>query len=401
MIYREAAKYLDDGAGTLRNRIYNSNGKQQNLKQLKQVYALVSEALKYRTAITQIIAASQMMKVERRMNANVALVMVYDLLFGQKRLNCGRCPEKEAVLRHKTRLNAELVKYRLKHPKLTDEREDEVPVRWIRDNSGSDAVHKMFKRLGLTEVGTWAKVGLKNWYRDTIIPDLYAIHPSISMAKLPEYAKGEIIVQDRASCIPVTIMAPRADGVYIDSCAAPGNKTSQLAAKARKVYAFERDPKRAKTLEKMLATARLASNVEVKVQDFLQFPVLDEPIAGLIVDPSCSGSGIFRATTASKERLTSLGEFQYLIMLHALQFDAEKVVYSTCSIHAEEDEHVVKRLLETPEVASKWQLAPQERALPNWPRRGIDGLDGCIRVEPRTDGGIGFFAACFERRPAE
>lgn len=409
MIYREAARYLEDAAGTLRNRIYNSKScKPQDVRELKQIYALTCETIRHRTALTQVIKSSQMLVKERKLNLNVALVMAYDLLLGQGRLSCGKCPEKDAILRHKTRLNGELVKYKLKHPKLAESsNSDEPPVRWIRTNlkiSSDQATLYLFKRLHLAEVTTWQKVGFKNWHRDSLIPNLFAIHPSISMDKLPEYNEGKIIVQDRASCIPVTLMDPESNGVYIDACAAPGNKTSQLAAVSRKVIAFERDPKRAKTLAKMLETAKLSDLVEIQVMDFTHYEPTEDYIDGLIVDPSCSGSGIFRSTTTTPERLQKLSEFQYLITLHALKFNAGKVVYSTCSIHPEEDENVVQKLLDTPEVSAKWELADRARALPEWSRRGLDTdlskkrFEGCIRVEPRTDGGIGFFAACFIRK---
>lgn len=409
MIYREAARYLEDAAGTLRNRIYNSGpSKSQDLRQLKQIYALSCETIRHKTALTHIINSSQMLLKERKLTLNVALVMVYDLLLGQGRLNCGKCFEKDAVLRHKTRLHGELVKYKLKHPQLAEtSNSDEPPVRWLRTNlmiSNDQATLDLFKRLQLTEVSAWQKVSTKNWHRDSFIPNLFAIHPSISMNKLPEYREGKIIVQDRASCIPVTLMNPEPKGVYIDACAAPGNKTSQLAAVSRKVTAFERDPKRAKTLAKMLETAKLSDRVDIQIKDFTHYEPTDEYIDGLIVDPSCSGSGIFRSTTTTPERLQKLSEFQYLIMLHALKFNAGKVVYSTCSIHPEEDENVIQKLLDTPEVSMKWELANKADSLPKWPRRGLEkdlsenNFDSCIRVEPRTDGGIGFFAACFVRK---
>lgn len=51
---------------------------------------------------------------------NVALLMVYDLLLSKSgRITAKKSLAKEAVLRHKTRLKAELVKYKVKH-KITD-----------------------------------------------------------------------------------------------------------------------------------------------------------------------------------------------------------------------------------------------------------------------------------------
>lgn len=47
---------------------------------------------------------------------NVALLMVYDLLLSKSgRITSKKSLSKEAVLRHKTRLKAELVKYKVKH----------------------------------------------------------------------------------------------------------------------------------------------------------------------------------------------------------------------------------------------------------------------------------------------
>ncbi|KNC30271.1 hypothetical protein FF38_09739 [Lucilia cuprina] len=83
-------------------------------------------------------------------------------------------------------------------------------------------------------------------------------------------------------------------------------------------------------------------------------------------------------------------------MLHALGFDANLVVYSTCSIHEEENELVVQRLLENEEVKGKWELCGRDEVLPKWERRGLGDMQGCVRVENTVDGGIGFFAACFK-----
>lgn len=84
------------------------------------------------------------------------------------------------------------------------------------------------------------------------------------------------------------------------------------------------------------------------------------------------------------------------MLRHALRFGARRVVYSTCSIHREEDEEVVKLALDSSE--GRYTLVP---ALPAWPRRGDTSVfaeaDRCVRVDPDADGMTGFFVACFER----
>lgn len=88
-----------------------------------------------------------------------------------------------------------------------------------------------------------------------------------------------------------------------------------------------------------------------------------------------------------EERLKNLSEFQISIIEHAMkckvlpiyysnsQFiilcivpKAKRIVYSTCSIHAEENEHVVKAILKN---NPQFELAKRDSVLPTWHRRGI------------------------------
>jgi putative methyltransferase len=73
-----------------------------------------------------------------------------------------------------------------------------------------------------------------------------------------------------------------------------------------------------------------------------------------------------------KERLESLADFQVKALLHAFTFPkVKKVVYSTCSKHAEENEFVVQRVLESQSI---FGLA--SHVFPQWSRRGLPLLDG-------------------------
>ena len=95
---------------------------------------------------------------------------------------------------------------------------------------------------------------------DSNVPDLLAFSPHcpIQSTFKEEYASGAIILQDKASAIPVVLLDPPRGAHVLDACAAPGNKTIQLAAAvgpAGHVVAVERDEKRAETLRQMVKKA--------------------------------------------------------------------------------------------------------------------------------------------------
>ncbi len=261
-------------------------------------------------------------------------------------------------------------------------------------------------------------------FLDTVIPNLLALPPNADVSTMPAYVSGALFIQDKASCFPALLLDPRpTDGHIIDACAAPGNKTTHLAALISASYdglghdalrsciiAFERDAERAVTLSKMVKRAGATSIVELRAAtDFLAVDPRDPGLAkvgALLLDPSCSGSGIVgrdeddsgtfmalpeRSTSQSETlprrhkrkrkgnvernepaikqlvseepadagasrasdargsieaRLEALSSFQLTLLKHAMSFPAaRKIVYSTCSEHWIENEGVVLRAL--------------------------------------------------------
>ena len=166
--------------------------------------------------------------------------------------------------------------------------------------------------------------------------------------------------------------------VVIDACAAPGNKSVQLAElmdNAGTLFAFDRDPSRFAMLSEQLEKHYVANSTAV-CADFLCIPSTataagEAPRARdlnlsaeqlelcaladyILVDPSCSGSGIVtrldsiidgaigESEAAHASRLRRLSGFQLRLVLHALSFEhVRRVVYSTCSAFREENECVV------------------------------------------------------------
>ncbi|KAL5504035.1 hypothetical protein ACEPAH_8108 [Sanghuangporus vaninii] len=412
-------------------------------KDRKRTAALVIETLKYKAVLSDVIRAADLLKHERQKltSPNLALLLVHDLLLSKGKIQASDGPIKQAVLRHKIRLQSELTKIQVRRGAKSvtelaqegDTRADLIP-RYVRVNtliwSTEDAV-RHFVSQGYKEEGD-PLTSKKAFQRDQHISDLILFHPSTPFNDSPLLDSGKIILQDKASCFPAVILSPPAHGnaYVIDATAAPGNKTTLLSAlmKGRgKLYAFERDKKRFSTLKKMVARAH-CGNVEPTNADFLAADPHDarySRVSHILVDPSCSGSGIVNRLDhlleigepsledendldAQEERLQKLAAFQLSMIKHAMKFPAvEKIVYSTCSVHAAENEDVVSQALASDEAKNgNFFLADRGEVLPTWPRRGLPErmrvfniqAESLIRCIPGDDHTNGFFVSCFIRK---
>lgn len=431
-LYFEASKTLDSldaRAGSIKGVLATLPEKDR-----KRTSALVIETLKYKAVLTQVINETNLLKDERKKitSMNLALVLVHDVLLAGG-IQAGDGPIKQAILRHKTRLNGEFQRIKIKRGVKSnlelahngDDRAAQIP-RYVRVNTlmwASDHAMNAFISNGydLTDPFTSSR----SFAQDEHIPNLLLFSPQTTFHDDPLYKSGKIILQDKASCFPAVVLSPPSrEGTYvIDATAAPGNKTSHLSAimgNKGKLFAFERDRKRFKTLEMMLSKAG-CQNVETLNLDFLTVDPQDEAyckVTHILLDPSCSGSGIVNRldhlleTEAENEsekgeRLTKLAAFQLVMIKHAMKFPAVKrIVYSTCSVHATENEHVVRDALKSEEAESGgFKLEAPENVLPQWKRRGLpEEMDNpsdaasLIRCSPSGDATNGFFVSCFVRR---
>lgn len=191
-------------------------------------------------------------------------------------------------------------------------------VRWVRINTLRTTMEeqlqtifsefKMVPNLSeITKVSTSAANTERLVYGDRHIPNLLAVPRKLDLTGTVAYQEGHIIFQDKASCFPAYLLdISSTDGDIIDACAAPGNKTSHLAsflppraksaAGQRRIWAIERDKERALTLEKMIQWTGAKHLVMIDAaKDFTQLNPLDRRysrVEAILLDPSCSGSGI-------------------------------------------------------------------------------------------------------------
>jgi len=174
------------------------------------------------------------------------------------------------------------------------------------------------------------------------------------------------------------------------------------------MIAIERDIKRCKTLRSLMQKFG-ADNIQIYNKDFLDLnPNEFLEVEYIILDPSCSGSGIFHRSGQpgkedSPERIEKLASFQTKLLRHALSFPSiKRVAYSTCSIHKRENEDVAMEVLRgSVNFEPVKSFALKDNCIPDWERRGLseygDEASKFIRSKPVDDLGIGFFVAIFER----
>ncbi|KAI1861336.1 uncharacterized protein JN550_010866 [Neoarthrinium moseri] len=468
-LYYETAEVLSLPAstgGSLKSRVF---GKKDHKTAPQQIYALAAETCKWSSVLKEVIENADILRLERKLTPVLALLLVHDLLLSKGGIALPASHGLRASIeRHKARLASELTRARIKRKAASiDALRQQVEAesakstpqhpRWVRVNAllssleeQLESTFKAFERV--YAIGDVTLTSKNSLYIDEHVPNLIAITPSFQIIKTNAYKTGAIILQDKASCFPAYLLDPHVeDGDIIDSCAAPGNKTTHLASiisshtpetdgRPPKVFAFERNPHRAKTLESMVKLAGGNKIIHVTPrQDFLKVDPqhkLYKNVGCLLLDPSCSGSGIVgrevlpiihlpeakdsvaprpknkedrkrkrapddtaepearvlidddgQQTVVSSEqelqaRLDTLSSFQLMLLEHAFKFPAAKrITYSTCSIHSQENEQVVMKALHSNVARARgWRILTRDRqvrGMKEWPVRGtIDGADG-------------------------
>lgn len=200
----------------------------------------------------------------------------------------------------------------------------DVQARYVRWNPNIDAsraedwslpalhAHLATKGFTLSDKAVYP-VPSGVYFMDPHLPEYLLVFPAETnwWAGDRWYESGAVVLQDKASCFPAAVIMDgwdEAEGQCIDGTAAPGNKTSLMSAlmgNRGTLHAFEMSAHRFKTLEKMLGRAG-CENVAATRGDFTQSdPEAYPDVTRILLDPSCSGSGIVNRL----DYLVEQGEF--------------------------------------------------------------------------------------------
>ena len=161
----------------------------------------------------------------------------------------------------------------------------------------------------------------------------------------PGYPAGAFTPQSRASQLVAGVVDPQPGERVLDLCAAPGGKTTHLAALMHdegEIVAVERHPRRARALR---ATAQRmhASSVRVIAADARTLAP-DERFDRVLLDPPCSGLGTLQSHPDLRWRVTPAAIVRLAADQEALLAAARRalrpggvLVYSVCTISQAEE----------------------------------------------------------------
>merc|ERR1719234_1045693 len=250
--------------------------------------------------------------------------------------------------------------------------------------------------VNLDPVGKWSNVGL------------VVYSATVPLGATPEYLAGHYILQGASSLLPVMALAPQEGERILDMAAAPGGKTTHIAALLKNtgmILANDANQARCKAVVGNLHRLGVTNTV-VCSHDGRKLPKVMTGFDRVLLDAPCSGTGVISKDPSAKTSKDSsdihlCSHLQKELVLAAIDCLDHKsatggyLVYSTCSILPEENEAVVDYVLRKRHC----------KLVPTGLDFGVEGftryreqryhptMNLCKRYYPHTHNMDGFFVA--------
>lgn len=233
-----------------------------------------------------------------------------------------------------------------------------------------------------------------------IIPGAFTVESGLASTVILAAERGLIYLQDEASQLVSLLVAPRKGEKILDLCAAPGSKSSHLAAltsNESRIIACDIHYHRLVALSEICRKLGVHSVEAVALDATRELP-FDSRLKfdRALIDAPCAGTGTLRRNPEIKWRLAPediarLSDVQFRLLERASSVIAPggRLVYSTCSIEREENEDVINGFLSS--GAAFRLLRPEAHS-------DLVTDEGFVRTFPHRYNTDGFFAAVLEKR---
>ncbi|AZG71512.1 16S rRNA (cytosine(967)-C(5))-methyltransferase RsmB [Shewanella livingstonensis] len=257
------------------------------------------------------------------------------------------------------------------------EQSHQRPPMWLRNNQQSQTRDSYLAALVQYDIPAQAGPS-----QDAILLD-----GAKDVAALPDFMEGAVSVQDGAAQWAATLLAPMAEELILDACAAPGGKSCHLLELAPDInlVAVDFDQKRLarvqQNLDRLHLKAQLIHGDAADIPSWWQGQQFDR----ILLDAPCSATGVIRRHPDIKwlrknSDIEELASLQKQILDHCWQWlkPGGTLLYATCSILPQENSQQIEQFLARTADASLvpieqqtqlddigWQILP-----------GQDNMDG-------------------------
>lgn len=221
-----------------------------------------------------------------------------------------------------------------------------------------------------------------------------------SLSDNEQYKQGLFYVQDLSSQICCEILNAKPGDIVSDVCSAPGGKSftsAQNMCGQGAVYSYDIYPHKLKLIENTAARLGI-DNIKVSLRDALSdIPLNDSD--KIICDVPCSGLGVLRRKPEIRYKddtgIDSLPDIQLKILENTAKYlkSGGVLVYSTCTLHNDENSGVVNRFL-----AEHKDFVPYPITLPQGIKRTINEPEYMLTLFPQTNNTDGFFICTIKKR---
>ncbi len=234
----------------------------------------------------------------------------------------------------------------------------------------------------------------------------------------PYHDAGVYYIQEASAMAPVVYLAPQPGEKILDLCAAPGGKSTQIAAAMQGqglLVSNEIHPARAKILSENIERMGIRNALVTGETPKRLVQAFPEYFDRILVDAPCSGEGMFRRNEEARKewspdnvQLCADRQDEILNWAADMLTPGGRLVYSTCTFAPLENEGTIARfLMQHPE----FEILPTERlegmapGMPEWASgEQIPDLAHTIRLWPHRLRGEGHYLAVLEKagiRPKE
>ncbi|WP_138753296.1 RsmB/NOP family class I SAM-dependent RNA methyltransferase [Paenibacillus sinopodophylli] len=239
--------------------------------------------------------------------------------------------------------------------------------------------------------------------------------------KHPHYHAGLYYIQEPSAMAPVELLDVQPGQRVLDLCAAPGGKSTQIAAKLQGkgvLVANDNARERTKVLAKNIELAGVRNAVVLNEEPEAIAGPFSQWFDRILIDAPCSGEGMFRKdetmiTEWEKHSIARCSVMQHDILrtAAAMLVPGGRMVYSTCTFSPEENEQQIARFLsEHPDfyviaapfhdgwAAGRADLAGENTMLGD---ERLQSINGTVRLWPHRLDGEGHYAAVLGRSGGE